>query len=161
MVLTTGLANAPKSVASTSASRSKGALRVRADEIPHLFLHRMSVLTIAFMPSAAPAPVARPTRAARNAVVVRAEQKSDGMQTDRRSVLGAGLALTAATTVNLSSASPALANKVLSSDWEQVDLPISNEVVLLDIGFTGKDNNHGTPFAAFPFFTPSYYLWHR
>jgi photosystem II stability/assembly factor-like uncharacterized protein len=35
------------------------------------------------------------------------------------------------------------ANKVLSSDWEKVDLPVDKGVVMLDIGFTGTDPNHG------------------
>jgi len=33
--------------------------------------------------------------------------------------------------------------QVVSSDWEQVKLPIDPGVVLLDIGFTGDDPNHG------------------
>ncbi len=54
-------------------------------------------------------------------VVVRAEaQGSSGAQADRRSVLGAGLALAAATTLPLSLPAPAQANTVLSSDWEEV-----------------------------------------
>ena len=32
---------------------------------------------------------------------------------------------------------------MLSSDWELIDLPIDKGVVLLDIGFTGSDPNHG------------------
>jgi hypothetical protein len=52
---------------------------------------------------------------------VRAEaQGSSGAQADRRSVLGAGLALAAATTLPLSLPAPAQANTVLSSDWEEV-----------------------------------------
>lgn len=38
---------------------------------------------------------------------------------------------------------PAKANRVLSSDWEVVDLPVEKGVVLLDVGFTGTDPNHG------------------
>ncbi|KXZ52071.1 hypothetical protein GPECTOR_10g1094 [Gonium pectorale] len=82
-----------------------------------------------------------PARVARGAVVVRAEcqaQSADGLT--RRAVLGAGLAT--ATSLALSSApSPALANQLLSSEWEIVDLPVDKGVVLLDIGFT--DDKHG------------------
>jgi photosystem II stability/assembly factor-like uncharacterized protein len=37
--------------------------------------------------------------------------------------------------------SPTNANYVISTDWEKVDLPISQDVVLLDIGFS--DSEHG------------------
>jgi hypothetical protein len=54
-------------------------------------------------------------------VQVRAEGQSSGdVQVDRRSMLGAGLALAAATSLPLSMPAPALANKVLSTDWEEV-----------------------------------------
>lgn len=133
--------------------------------------------------------------------MVRAEAQSTGdAQTDRRAVLGAGLALAAATTLPLSMPAPAKANKVLSSDWEevsiidgdingsvtnplalassahrdqhmlcaaidqlatdeprigsgagvadhalmvQVKLSLDDGIVVLDIGFTGSDPNHG------------------
>jgi hypothetical protein len=56
-----------------------------------------------------------------------------------------GLALSAAAgLLPLAAPQPALANnKVLSADWEKVDLPVDKGVVLLDIGFTGTDPNHG------------------
>jgi len=38
--------------------------------------------------------------------------------------------------------------RVLSSDWEKVDLPVDPGVVLLDIGFT-DDKHGGTPIPPF------------
>lgn len=61
----------------------------------------------------------------------------------RRAVLSAGLALSAAAGVQLPTALPAKANHILSPDWEVVDLPVEKEIVLLDVGFTGTDPNHG------------------
>lgn len=55
-------------------------------------------------------------------------------------MLGAGAALTAAT---FGPTAPASADRLLSDDWEQVDLPLDKGIVLLDIGFTGSDPNHG------------------
>uniref|UniRef100_A0A7R9V5I5 Photosystem II stability/assembly factor n=1 Tax=Chlamydomonas euryale TaxID=1486919 RepID=A0A7R9V5I5_9CHLO len=66
---------------------------------------------------------------------------------NRRSVLGSGAALAAAAAacelVELAGPSPAVADQVISSDWEVVELPVDKGVVLLDIGFTGSDPNHG------------------
>lgn len=59
----------------------------------------------------------------------------------RRDVLKAGMLLTAGATILPSM--PANANRLLSSDWELVDLPVDSGVVLLDVGFTGSDPNHG------------------
>lgn len=59
----------------------------------------------------------------------------------RRTLLSAGLALGAATAVQPSL--PAHANRVLSSEWEVVELPIEKDILLLDIAFTGSDPNHG------------------
>jgi photosystem II stability/assembly factor-like uncharacterized protein len=59
----------------------------------------------------------------------------------RRAMLTAGLALGAAAA---QPALPALANnRLLSPDWELVDLPVDKGVVLLDVGFTGTDPMHG------------------
>lgn len=59
----------------------------------------------------------------------------------RRGVLSAGLALSAAAAVQPTL--PAQANRVLSGDWQVVDLPVDKAIVLLDVGFTGTDPNHG------------------
>lgn len=59
----------------------------------------------------------------------------------RRDVLNAGMLLTAGAA--MLPTLPANANRLLSSDWEIVDLPIDSGVVLLDVGFTGSDPNHG------------------
>jgi hypothetical protein len=59
----------------------------------------------------------------------------------RRTLLSAGLALGAASAVQPSL--PAHANRVLSSEWEVVELPIEKDILLLDIAFTGSDPNHG------------------
>jgi photosystem II stability/assembly factor-like uncharacterized protein len=73
--------------------------------------------------------------------------------TGRRSTLAAGAALglsAAALAATPSLILPRAAraassggNKVLSADWEQVELPVDKGVVLLDIGFTGSDPDHG------------------
>lgn len=60
---------------------------------------------------------------------------------DRRGVLTAGAALAAS--LALQGRVPASANTILSNEWEKVELPIDPGVVLLDIGFTGTDPNHG------------------
>ncbi|KAG2502060.1 hypothetical protein HYH03_000554 [Edaphochlamys debaryana] len=83
-----------------------------------------------------------PSRVSRSraAVVVRAEaQSEDGL--NRRALLSAGLAAAAVTALPLSAPAPARANKLLSTDWELVELPVSKGTVLLDIGFT--DDKHG------------------
>lgn len=86
--------------------------------------------------------VARP---ARTQVVVRAEaqEQQAELSTSRRNVLGTAAALVASSGLSLATgASPALANTVLSPEWEQVKLPLDKGVVLLDIGFT-SDPSHG------------------
>ncbi|PNW82097.1 hypothetical protein CHLRE_06g273700v5 [Chlamydomonas reinhardtii] len=84
----------------------------------------------------APARISR-TRAA---VVVRAEaQNADALT--RRAVLSAGLATAAAVSMPISFPAPAQANQLLSTEWELVNLPVSQGTVLLDIGFT--DDKHG------------------
>ncbi|KAI8470433.1 MAG: photosynthesis system II assembly factor YCF48-domain-containing protein [Monoraphidium minutum] len=77
-------------------------------------------------------------------VVVRAQAAANADGTSRRSLLGASVALSAAAGVlPLALPGAAVANTVLSADWEQVDLPVDSGVVMLDIGFTGDDPNHG------------------
>lgn len=75
-----------------------------------------------------------------NRLTVRCQAESEQNSLDRRAVLGMGLSLAAASQFQL--AAPASA-KVVSSEWEQVELPIDKAIVLLDIGFTGDDPNHG------------------
>ena len=58
-------------------------------------------------------------------------------------MLGGALSLAAATTLQQALPLPATANRLLSPEWEVVDLPVEKGVVLLDIGFTGTDPNHG------------------
>lgn len=58
---------------------------------------------------------------------------------DRRSLLGA--AMIASSGVFMPR--PSHADQVLSAEWEQVTLPVDKGVVLLDVGFTGTDPNHG------------------
>ncbi|KAK9846585.1 hypothetical protein WJX81_007154 [Elliptochloris bilobata] len=60
----------------------------------------------------------------------------------RRSVLSAGAALAASSLLQVAAPQGAGA-KVVSSDWELVKLPLDPGVVLLDIGFTDTDPNHG------------------
>lgn len=94
---------------------------------------------------AAPRPlhVARSAPAVRCAAAPEQQQPSEAAaELNRRSVLGGALSLAAASAVQLP-ALPAKANRVLSSEWELVDLPVEKGVVLLDIGFTGSDPNHG------------------
>lgn len=61
----------------------------------------------------------------------------------RRGLLGAGALLSATASLGGISVPAAQANRLLSEDWELVDLPIDAAIVLLDIGFTGSDPNHG------------------
>lgn len=80
-------------------------------------------------------------------MAVRAQAGGDdaALELSRRQLLGGSLAMGAAANL-LPLAAPgaaSAANRVLSSDWEQVDLPVDKGVVLLDIGFTGSDPNHG------------------
>ena len=75
-------------------------------------------------------------------VNVRCESsESDSVSAPRRGVLSAGLAI--ASLAQLQNSLPAYANRLISPEWEMVDLPVAKEVVLLDIGFTGSDPNHG------------------
>ncbi|GMH35075.1 hypothetical protein BSKO_02943 [Bryopsis sp. KO-2023] len=72
---------------------------------------------------------------------VRCEASSSNSDISRRGVLGGAVALDLARNLEFPEVSDA--NVVLSKRWEQVDLPISNEVVLLDLGFTETDPKHG------------------
>ncbi|WIA16777.1 hypothetical protein OEZ85_013426 [Tetradesmus obliquus] len=74
---------------------------------------------------------------------VRAQAAADGADIPRRAMLSSAVALGAATMLPYAAPFAAKANKVLSSDWEEVELPVDKGVVLLDIGFTGTDPNHG------------------
>lgn len=79
-------------------------------------LHCVVLLHTAFVPAARPSP-----RASRCTVVVKAEQQEQAeLSSSRRGVLSAGAALVASSTLPLVGASPALANKVVSPEWEQV-----------------------------------------
>ena len=109
------------------------------------------------------APSATAPRAARPAVAARASPSPDAAtdaaapsssspSSSRRAALGAtaaaalGLGLAAALPAGPArAAAPSAAggSKVLSADWEQVALPVDKGVVLLDIGFTGSDPDHG------------------
>lgn len=89
--------------------------------------------------------VAKTSRqASRVSVVVRAQHtESADPSLNRRTLLGASLSIAGASALPLALAPPAEASKILSSDWELVDLPVPNEVVMLDIGFTGDNADHG------------------
>lgn len=87
-------------------------------------------------------------RSSRELVVgARCEASTSGdgapLNVDRRIVLGAVAAASSAGTLGLGFPEDARANRVLSATWEQVDLPISNEIVLLDVGFTESNPKHG------------------
>eukprot|EP00879_Flechtneria_rotunda_P015382 GHRR01016081.1.p1 GENE.GHRR01016081.1~~GHRR01016081.1.p1 ORF type:complete len:413 (+),score=126.39 GHRR01016081.1:306-1544(+) len=84
-------------------------------------------------------------RASVRALNVRAQAAAGSDATDltRRAVLSSSMALGAATMLPAVMPQSAMANTVLSGDWEQVDLPVEKGVVLLDIGFTGSDPDHG------------------
>lgn len=90
-------------------------------------------------------PTTRIARAARPIGSIRCEATSEAAESvasaSRRGVLTAGLAMSAAAAIQPSL--PAKANLLLSPEWEQVELPLEEGVVLLDIGFTGSDPNHG------------------
>lgn len=62
----------------------------------------------------------------------------------RRTLLSAGVGLSVCTGLQLTDAPEGKAI-VVSPEWEQVQLPLDAGVVLLDIGFTGTNPNHGTP----------------
>lgn len=89
------------------------------------------------------APIPRVQRSRLNVAVVKAEAGQGDMEINRRSVLGAGVALATATAMPMSLPAPVFANNVVSGDWENVVLPLEKGVVLLDIGFTSSDPNHG------------------
>ncbi len=73
----------------------------------------------------------------------KAEGQSDDVAgSSRRTVLGAGVALTAGSALQ-GVFTPQAGATVVSPEWEQVQLPVDPGVVLLDIGFTGDDPNHG------------------
>lgn len=72
---------------------------------------------------------------------VRCEASTSSSDVSRRGVLAGAIALDALSNIQAPEASNA--NVVLSKRWEQVELPISNEVVLLDLGFTETDPKHG------------------
>jgi hypothetical protein len=67
-----------------------------------------------------------------------AHVSSESSGISRRAAIGGSIAL--ASVAALQSSLPAEA-RVVSSDWEKVDLPVDPGVVLLDIGFT--DEKHG------------------
>ena len=67
-----------------------------------------------------------------------ADASSQSSGISRRAAIGGSIAL--ASVAALQSSLPAEA-RVVSSDWEKVDLPVDPGVVLLDIGFT--DEKHG------------------
>ncbi len=58
-------------------------------------------------------------------------------------LLSGSLALAAAAATAAPAPPAAAASRLLSSDWELVELPIDKGVVLLDVGFTGSDPLHG------------------
>lgn len=76
--------------------------------------------------------------------VIRAKKdvrcEAGDLESSRRSVIKTGLL---AAGVGMMPQWPAQANRLLSSEWELVDLPVDKGVVLLDVGFTGTDPNHG------------------
>lgn len=83
----------------------------------------------------------RATNVARTAIRCQAANDEPAGAFSRRALLSTGVALGAATTMQ--PVLPAQANRLLSGDWELVNLPLDPGVVLLDIGFTGSDPNHG------------------
>ncbi|PRW61576.1 Photosystem II stability assembly factor chloroplastic [Chlorella sorokiniana] len=108
----------------------------------------MSALAAAVVAEARPL-AARATRAGRRMAVApvrcTAEEQAAAAAAapglGRRALLSAGLALSAAAAAQ--PALPAHANRLLSAEWEVVDLPVEKDVLLLDIAFTGSDPNHG------------------
>jgi hypothetical protein len=76
-------------------------------------------LSSAIVTAAFSAPVVSKSRVARCVVRAQADQ-SDALDLNRRAVLGAGAAVGAASMLPFAAPQPALANKVLSSDWELV-----------------------------------------
>ena len=82
---------------------------------------------------------AAPVRCAAEEAAAAAGAAAPGLR--RRALLSAGLALSAAAAAQ--PALPAHANRLLSAEWEVVDLPLEKDVLLLDIAFTGSDPTHG------------------
>jgi len=86
-------------------------------------------------------PCAKASRAA--AVAVRAEapraEGAAGLEVGRRTLLSGATMAALAGAVSLPA--PAQAGRVISGDWEQVELPIDKGVVLLDLAMV--DANHG------------------
>lgn len=85
---------------------------------------------------------ARPARAA-SVKVVRAAANDDSVSVDRRSALTGAAALTIGSTLDFSMLTPSAEAAAMSSDWVQVNTGLPEAVVILDIGFTGTDPNHG------------------
>ncbi|KAK9788830.1 hypothetical protein WJX73_002456 [Symbiochloris irregularis] len=65
---------------------------------------------------------------------------SEEQPLDRRALLGAGVALTAAGQLSLPRSAPA---QNVYKDWERVNLDVDPNIVLLDVGFEESDPNHG------------------
>ncbi len=87
-------------------------------EVQVHWLTRVALLHHAAFSSAVPTAPARPQACKKQ---MRLEASAQPLEdTSRRAVLGTGLALAAAAAAPLSMPGAALANKVLSSDWEQV-----------------------------------------
>ncbi|KAK9820550.1 hypothetical protein WJX72_011574 [[Myrmecia] bisecta] len=86
---------------------------------------------------------AAPSRRApcRRQQAVRCQAASEGPSIQRRQLLTAGLVL--AGSAGLQQFSQQAQARVVSGEWEQVQLPLEQGVVLLDIAFTGTDPNHG------------------
>ena len=84
-----------------------------------------SVTSSAIVTAAFSAPVVSKSRVARCVVRAQAADQSDALELNRRAVLGAGAAIGAASVFPFAAPQPALANKVLSSDWELVSEPAS------------------------------------
>jgi len=83
----------------------------------------------------------------RRMVVATKAQAQDGAASSnsRRDVLKtAGLVAGSSVASTLfTPALPAQANRLLSADWEVVDVPVDPGVVFLDVAFTGSDPKHG------------------
>lgn len=88
---------------------------------------------------------ALPRAPARRSVAPRAtadDAATSSSAVTRRGLLS-GVSAAAAATTLLTAPRRATAGTVVTADWEQVALPVDPGVVLLDIGFTGSDPNHG------------------
>lgn len=114
-----------------------GGDRASADQTP------TTKNTHLFSPTAAPARATRTRATTPRASATPADDATTTPSiTTRRGLLSAASAAAAATTL-LSTPLPATAGTVVTADWEQVALPIDPAIVLMDIGFTGTDPNHG------------------